>query len=480
MASYTAPGVKIEEITKLPPSVAEVATAVPAFIGYPQKTTDQTTGKDVSDSAVVIRSLEEYKAKFGTVDSVGVNVTLRRTAIAGTTPTKYTYSVAATEIDASSEPKKKLYYHMQFFYANGGGKCYVVPLKLSGNPKKADFDGGLAIVDKEDEPTLLVMPEATQISGINNFYGACKTALQSCRILKDRFAIIDTLDHTEGAKERLRQDLSGDRDELMYGAAYYPFLETTIPYVIENEELVKVSKVVEIGSDGTEGEASADTLKGKKLSEIKPDNDSLYNAIKAELLNLTLTLPPSAAVAGVYAKVDRTRGVHKAPANQVLSLVRRPTVGLNDDQQGEFNVNPGSGKSINVIRSFTGKGTKIWGARTLTGNDNEWRYVNVRRFFNTVEESVKKATSQFVFEPNSASTWVRVKAMISNYLEKKYNEGALQGGKPDEAFYVHVGLGETMSYQNILEGEMIVEIGMAVVRPAEFIILRFSHKMLGG
>jgi phage tail sheath protein FI len=172
--------------------------------------------------------------------------------------------------------------------------------------------------------------------------------------------------------------------------------------------------------------------------------------------------------------------VHKAPANQALMSVNAPVVSLNDDEQGEFNIDPTAGKSVNVIRSFAGKGTKIWGARTLAGNDNEWRYVNVRRFYITVEESVKKATSQFVFEPNNASTWLRVKAMISSYLEKKYNEGALQGGKPDEAFYVNVGLGETMTYQNILEGEMIVEIGMAVVRPAEFIILRFSHKMLAG
>jgi phage tail sheath protein FI len=145
--------------------------------------------------------------------------------------------------------------------------------------------------------------------------------------------------------------------------------------------------------------------------------------------------------------------------------------------QEDLNVDPGSGKSINAIRSFTGKGTLVWGARTLAGNDNEWRYVSVRRFFNMVEESSKKATAQFVFEPNDANTWVKVRAMIENYLTILWRQGALAGAKPEQAFFVKVGIGQTMTAQDILEGRMIVEIGMAAVRPAEFIILRFMHKM---
>ena len=139
-----------------------------------------------------------------------------------------------------------------------------------------------------------------------------------------------------------------------------------------------------------------------------------------------------------------------------------------------------TGKSVNAIREFSGKGILIWGARTLAGNDNEWRYISVRRFYNMVEESVKKATAKFVFEPNDANTWMKVKSMIENYLVIQWRQGALQGAKPNEAFFVKVGLGETMSAQDILEGRMIVEIGMAVVRPAEFIILKFSHMMQQG
>lgn len=194
----------------------------------------------------------------------------------------------------------------------------------------------------------------------------------------------------------------------------------------------------------------------------------------AEALNL---LPPSGAIAGVYASVDRDRGVWKAPANVSLYSVTGPAVKITHEQQMEYNVDVNAGKSINIIRPFTGKGTLVWGARTLAGNDNEWRYINVRRFFNFVEESSKKATEQFVFEPNDANTWVRVQGMIENFLTFLWRQGAMQGIKPEHAFYVAVGLGKTMTPLDILEGRMIVEIGMAVVRPAEFIILRFSHKM---
>ncbi|MCI5209127.1 MAG: phage tail protein [Candidatus Electrothrix sp. ATG2] len=194
----------------------------------------------------------------------------------------------------------------------------------------------------------------------------------------------------------------------------------------------------------------------------------------AEALNL---LPPSGAIAGVYATVDRERGVWKAPANISLNAVISPAVKISHQQQAQYNVHVDAGKSINIIRSFTGKGTLVWGARTLAGNDNEWKYINVRRFFNFAEESIKKATEQFVFEPNDANTWVRIQAMIENFLTTQWRQGALQGVKPEHAFYVAVGLGKTMTAQDIVEGKMIIEIGMAVVRPAEFIILRFSHKM---
>jgi phage tail sheath protein FI len=154
-----------------------------------------------------------------------------------------------------------------------------------------------------------------------------------------------------------------------------------------------------------------------------------------------------------------------------------PVVKINHQEQELLNVDASTGKSINALRVFTGKGTLVWGARTLAGNDNEWRYVPVRRLYIYIEESVKKATEFVVFEPNDANTWLRTKTMIENFLTTLWRDGALAGAKTDDAFFVKVGLGETMTSIDILEGRMNIEIGLAAVRPAEFIILKFSHKL---
>jgi phage tail sheath protein FI len=182
-------------------------------------------------------------------------------------------------------------------------------------------------------------------------------------------------------------------------------------------------------------------------------------------------------VAGVYARVDKERGVWKAPANAGILNVSRPAIQITKDLNDGLNIDPTSGKSVNAIRHFAGKGTLVWGARTLAGNDNENRYVPVRRFLIFAEESIKKATASFVFEPNDANTWLKVRSMIENFLTTQWRNGALAGAKPEQAFYVKIGLNQTMSAQDIRNGYMIVEIGLAVVRPAEFIVLRFAQKM---
>ena len=212
------------------------------------------------------------------------------------------------------------------------------------------------------------------------------------------------------------------------------------------------------------------------MDSFNPADLLRYNLTKAAINNIEMQLPPSPLVAGIYANVDSSRGVWKAPANVALRQVTRPVRKVTHAEQEGLNVDS-SGKSINAIRTFTGKGTLIWGARTLDGNSNEWRYIPVRRFFNFAEESIKKGSERFVFEPNDANTWVKVRAMIENFLTLQWRAGALAGAVPEDAFFVKVGLGETMTALDILEGRMNVEIGMAVVRPAEFIILKFSHKM---
>lgn len=692
--TYKTPGVYVEEIVKFPPSVAQVETAIPAFIGYTEKATNKING-DLKLQPTRITSLLEYERFFGFAKpETTISVTIN--------------DVSGDNGDTRSivvdQPTAKqpflMYYSMQLFFANGGGPCYIISVGRYGDElDETDtrvtsinninaLKNGLLELEKVDEPTLILFPDATKVAAIDatNFYGLYNNALTQCKNLQDRFTLIDTLNYDESSPtdaniDELRNTISSEKDTIKYGAVYYPHLETILDYAFDSNQIViqhysytakaydkialglgpvenpttgitaTVKKLVDepvagdiagqisnlllqLYSNDTNGfdlggtfvsnavkktaflnnlnlllatleelsvlrnslneeanaaistisdedmviagtissaltafnlnfsaankidsvyknlktlkkkiqdeNATAKLLKiiqtddvsfdkelkklvdytplnaqtgisglansfsgigtnltallnaiksvegkdlnngelnGRKLSALESVDNVTYNKILAEIYNLPITLPPSSAIAGVYARVDKDRGVWKAPANVSLNYVIKPTVKITNTIQDNLNVDTVAGKSINAIRSFTGKGTLIWGSRTLAGNDNEWRYVPVRRFFNMAEESIKKATEQFVFEPNDANTWIRVRAMIENFLILQWRAGALAGAKPEQAFYVRIGLGQTMSALDILEGRMIVEIGLAVVRPAEFIILRFSHKM---
>ena len=136
-----------------------------------------------------------------------------------------------------------------------------------------------------------------------------------------------------------------------------------------------------------------------------------------------------------------------------------------------------AGKSINAIRFFNGQGILVWGARTLDGNSQDWRYISVRRTITFIEQSVKLATRAYVFEPNNPNTWATVKSMISNFLTTFWKQGGLQGATPADAFAVEVGLGSTMTAEDLLKGVMNVSVKVAVVHPAEFIIISFQQQM---
>lgn len=197
--------------------------------------------------------------------------------------------------------------------------------------------------------------------------------------------------------------------------------------------------------------------------------------IKGLLKSLNL-LPPSAAMAGIYTMVDRSRGVWKAPANVTLSYVDSVAEDIDDEQQARLNA-PMNGKAINVIRPFRGEGIKVWGARTLDGNSLDWRYINVRRTLLFLEESVKNAARAYVFEPNDAGTWINMKCMIESFLRSVWKRGGLAGATPEDAYEVHIGLGDTMTAEDILEGIMRITVLVAVTHPAEFIEITFQQQM---
>ena len=476
MPTYKTPGVYVEEISVFPPSVAAVETAIPVFIGYTQMAVD-SDGSDLTGIPKRITSLLEYEEYFGTTTIQTFNVAVTQTwdtdagAIVDTT-------VAFDGTPPSPIPTRFLYYSMQIFFANGGGPCWIDSVgPETATPADSDLTDAITALEAYDEPTLIVAPDASRLtSGYGNYAAA---ALAHCAKLQDRFTILDVLGADDDATastavDNFRGLTIGDSAELRYGAAYFPYLGTSLPFLTDDGEITIADHTINGTNPPTEiadGTAISDT-------SVIDANNAVYNAVKMFIAaNLFVTLPPSGAVAGVYARVDADRGVWKAPANVGIVNTLAPAITITNDFNDRLNVDSTAGKSINAIRTFTGRGQLVWGARTLDGNSNENRYVPVRRFLIFAEESIKKATAHFVFEPNDANTWVKVRTMIENFLILQWRDGALQGAKPEHAFYVAIGLNKTMSAQDILDGYMIVEIGLAIVRPAEFIVLRFMQKM---
>jgi uncharacterized protein len=465
------PGVYVEEIPKLPPSIAQVETAIPAFIGYTERALD-SRGESLVNKPQRITSLLEYERYFGRANAEKGSITV------DIVKKKENEFELNGKIDPTKRSKFLMYYALQLFFDNGGGPCWIVSVgtyEASGGNiiSKTDLENGLNSTERIDEITLYVFPDAQGIDTETDFYDVYSKAIDLCVKLQDRFTVMDVWEAPGQPVDEWFKSIDGFRlntptevDIIKYAAAYYPRLKTTIDFWYGGEGV------------GDNNILISNFAGASNLAELKKLDNSLYFRARNAIRAIPCEMPPSPAIVGIYARVDASRGVWKAPANVSLRSVIEPIKLLTHEEQGRLNVDTLAGKSINAIRTFPGRGNLVWGARTLAGNDNEWRYVPVRRFFNMVEESTKNATAQFVFEPNDANTWTRVRAMIENFLTLQWRAGALMGTTTDEAYYVRVGLNETMTELDIWEGRMIIEIGMAVVRPAEFIILQFSHKML--
>ncbi|MBR1218530.1 hypothetical protein JQ557_11055 [Bradyrhizobium sp. U87765 SZCCT0131] len=417
-----------------------------------------------------------------------------------------------------------LYNCLRLFYANGGGDCYIVSVGTyddvqSGGISLDALKSGLDAVHDLVGPTMLVIPEAMQLEKSN-----CATLtaamLSQCFERQDRVAIIDVWGIDQLPPTFTGADLTAkitdfrsavggiESQRLKYGMAYAPFLNTSIvdpsevsflnldatsrnnlASIIEPElaqlfpDATKVAQLKsqfssQLTTIGKMADGDAKAQKFKQLNQNLVAQVPVFKDIYTTMAAKLGTLPPSAAMAGIYTLNDTTRGVWNAPANVGLIAVTSPTIAISNRLQDDLNM-PIDGLAVNAIRDFVGRGTVVWGARTLDGNSNDWRYIQVRRALIYIEQSVELALNKFVFEPNVAQTWTTVTSMISSFLRGLWSAGGLMGATPQEAFTVQCGLGSTMTAQDVLEGRMIVQIKLQMVHPAEFIVLAFQQEMQG-
>jgi phage tail sheath protein FI len=312
-----------------------------------------------------------------------------------------------------------------------GSYTLAPPPAVSEDVDAGEFEGdvarreGMGSLAAVDEITMLCAPDLMTLLTSGNGDGKAEAQLRDlqgkmiahCEAAKDRMVILDAPPGLN-PQEVLDWRESGSM-ESKFATLYYPWLEVMDP--IHGEPIL---------------------------------------------------VPPSGHMAGVWARTDNTRGVHKAPANEVV--LGAIGLGFQVTHEEQSSLNP---KGINCIRFFRGRGILVWGARTLS-TDPEWRYLSVRRLFNYISESIMEGTQWAVFEPNDERLWIRLRIAVSSFLTRTWRTGALFGATPEQAFFVKCD-SETNPQDVIEAGQVVMEIGIAPVKPAEFVIFRISQLAAG-
>lgn len=516
-ATIKSPGVYIDEIDAFPNSIVPVATAVPAFIGYTPQAEYQ--GKSYQNTATKITSFAEFDAIFCYPDPPAPAVAAKQ------------YNPQYYLVKEKSKPQKGdflhidgvyysivpdpntiyyLYNSVKLFYENGGGDAYIVSVGSYGaatgipmtagtqivntNVKLNELLNGLALLKNEQEPTLYICPEATLLSVKNNATLMQEMLLQNTEV-QTAISVFDVIGGRNPDPVMYINDIKTFRTStgsngLSHGAAYYPFIGTIIMQASDLDytnlfggDVKQLERIINPAAHPNEtittifSKIESGELTTAQGNNVLTNASKTYASIMKHVLADANVLPPSGGMAGVMTNTDNQVGVWKAPANaSIVGTVSLP-IDLSNSQQADLNVDASSGKSINAIRKIKEEGILIWGARTLDGNSQDWKYISVRRTMTFLEQSCKLACRAYVFQPNDATTWQAVKAMIGSFLTSIWKEGGLQGSKASEAYSVECGLGTTMTEEDILNGLMKVSVKVAAAHPAEFIILTFEQEM---
>lgn len=310
---------------------------------------------------------------------------------------------------------------IQLFFTNGGKESTVISVGSYhdfislGSPTTTGLLKGLEIAKQQVNGNLIVVPDAVSLTQSEqiHFY---ENVLQHCSQAENRFAILDLKD-PEGSSQSVSDFRTNiGTNALAFGAVYSPWLIN---------------------------------LEGKSV-------------------------PPSGAVAGIFARNDEQEGVWKAPANYSVQGIQGLATEYTTTERERLTIDAVGGKSINPIVTFPNRGTLVWGARTLHGYSPEWRYVPVRRFANSIQQSVNDYLFSLKGVENNKALWEKIDKEISTFLYTYYQQGALLGTKPEDAYFVSVGLGSTMTQTEIDKGRLKVLVGIAPIKPAEFIIIPFE------
>jgi phage tail sheath protein FI len=517
LANIKTPGVYINEINAFPNGVVAVPTAIPAFIGY----TPQASylGKSYTNVPFSISSFSDFQTVFCLPDPPPPADATKQYSpeyylvAQKSQPAQGDYVLLNNTYYSIVPDPNTIYYlynSVKLFYENGGGTAYIVSVGSYGAPsgkpmapgtqivnanvKLSDLQGGLTTLLNEQEPTMYICPEATLLSVAENGTLMENMLLQSSN-MGTSVSLFDVIGGNNPDPIMFMNDITTFRSNtgttgLSYGAAYYPFVGTTlmqsgdIDYTnLFGGDISQLAAIINPGnSDPATSQILANIQNTSSTLTVSQNNSALLNAnqnysiIVTHVLSDANMMPPSGGMAGIITNVDNSIGPWQAPANVSMVGASSLPINLSDPQQAPINMDAVSGKSINAIRNFNGIGILVWGARTLDGNSLDWKYLSVRRTLIFLEQSCKLAAQAYVFAPNNANTWQAVVSMISSFLTSIWKQGGLQGATASDAFSVSCGLGITMTPTDLLNGFLNVTVKVAVVHPAEFIVITFQQQ----
>ena len=494
------PGVYIQELDAFPKGIVPVPGSVTAFIGYTEKA--ELNRRSYWQVPTAINSLIEYETIYGKGPDAITKFSIVKTD--GDVVSSPLYPVIALTDQSYGiglqSAAFRLYSSLRLFFANGGGRCYIISVgDYSKQPALADLSSALDILKNEPEPSILVIPDALALPA-DDHAAMVQQSLAYCANAEKCVAILDVCDGAVADTDQVEPVITQFRNGtgsvgLSYGTAYFPWLHTGI---VARSEISFLNFPDDLSGFLEKNDAVAQALEplsalrlayakgpaGASLTAaIQDANKTLltiseqYYSLVTAALSILNVLPPSAAMAGIYALLENTTTISKAPANVTMAAVLSPTVNLTDKQQMFLNVDT-SGKSVNALRAFPMRGVVAWGAKTLDDNDIFFRYINVRRTLIFIEQSIKLGLRSYIFEPNVAATWVTVKNGIENFLFTFWKSGGLAGSTPADAYVVEVGMGSTMSAEDILFGFMRVTVLIAVSHPGEFIEISFQQELM--
>ena len=453
----------------MPIVIPDGETATPCFVGFTERA---PIGADDVAEPQLIDSLLAFERVFG-----GAHAPTRTLSVALNPLAPSGYLVSDLDSTSAAVPVFQLYGAVRLYFDNGGRRAVVVSCgDFASPPDSARLLAGLATV-RDTYGNLLVVPDASTLASVDDYAVVVRAMLEQCAAATNRFAVLDVWQghhdphtpiprHSAVSPSVVQTAPAASRAafgnaHLDHGAAYYPFLR--VPF-----DVLASTAPADV-------HVSVSGAAAVSLEVLHTIDASAAAAVRQWLRDEERLLAPSGGVAGIYARVDIARGIWKAPANESLNDVLGTAVPLTDVDQHALNVDPAEGKSINAVRMFAGRATLVWGARTLAGNDNEWRYVSTRRLVSALDVQVRRATAFAVLEPQNPALWARVCEEGESVLQAWWRNGALHGVTVRDAFFVRCGLGRTMTQQDLDEGRLIVEVGLAVVRPAEFIIVSIGH-----